>query len=66
VTGTITPLFNPRTQNWKEHFRWHGVMLLGFTDVGRTTIDVLAINSSDRLAARSALLDSGEFPRDFE
>ncbi len=22
VTGQYTPLFNPRTQNWEEHFRY--------------------------------------------
>src|SRR3954447_3040867 len=23
-TGELNPLFNPRTQTWKEHFRWSG------------------------------------------
>jgi len=66
VTGAITPLFNPRTQNWEEHFRWHGVMLSGLTDVGRTTIDVLSINSPERMDARTVLLASGDFPQSFE
>jgi 5-methylcytosine-specific restriction endonuclease McrA len=65
VTGAITPLFNPRTQRWEEHFHWQGTSLTGLTDVGRTTVDVLAINSPDRVAARLSLIESEEFPREF-
>src|SRR3954464_9199247 len=41
-TGQVTALFNPRSQSWREHFRWQGPYLLSNTDTGRTTIDVLA------------------------
>jgi len=37
-------------------------MLHGLTPVGRTTIEVLAINALDRVAAREALIEEGEFP----
>ena len=39
-------------------------VLGGLSDVGRTTIDVLAINHPFRVAARRALLDEGEFDFD--
>jgi hypothetical protein len=64
-TGLVTTLFNPRTQQWAEHFRWNGTVLIGLTDRGRTTIDVVGINSPVRVAARLELLTTGEFPRDF-
>ena len=65
-SGKVTPLFDPRTQTWREHFRWSGIMLVGVTDIGRATADVLAMNIPERLQARIALLESGEFPRDFQ
>ena len=65
VTGAVTQLFNPRTQRWEDHFRWGGTSLTALTEVGRTTIDVLAINAPDRIAARVALIDSGDFPATF-
>lgn len=37
-TGRIVVLFNPRSQDWDEHFAWNGFSLDGVTDVGRPTI----------------------------
>jgi hypothetical protein len=65
-TQAVTDLFNPRRQRWEEHFSWRGAILAGLTDQGRATIDVLAINSAERVVVRLALMASGEFPRDFE
>src|SRR2546426_12454892 len=52
-TNEVTELFNPRRQNWDEHFDWHGIYLIGKTGAGRTTIRVLNINSEDQVALRS-------------
>jgi hypothetical protein len=65
-TGAVTTLFNPRSQDWQQHFSWRGAILAGLTNPGRATIDVLAINAPGRIAVRLALMTSGEFPRDFE
>ena len=56
ATGLVALLFNPRTQNWPEHFAWNGVFLTGLTAVGRTTIRVLEINAEDRILSRLAWL----------
>jgi hypothetical protein len=61
-TGRRTWLFNPRRQKWNRHFRWNGAVLLGRTAVGRTTISVLQINASHRIAQRAALIAEGVFP----
>jgi hypothetical protein len=45
-------LFNPRQQNWSEHFEWKGMIILGMTAVGRTTVSVLQLNSHDRIEVR--------------
>ena len=60
--GKHVPLFNPRKDRWSDHFEWNGPQLLGKTDVGRVTIDVLAINLPYRIALRAALIDEGIFP----
>jgi 5-methylcytosine-specific restriction endonuclease McrA len=52
-TDRVTELFHPRQHQWKDHFEWRGARLHGKTDIGRTTIRVLNINSEDQLAFRS-------------
>jgi hypothetical protein len=57
----LTRLYHPRTDQWTDHFEWHGVTLVGKTAVGRTTVEVLAINDADSVAVREALRDEGIF-----
>ena len=40
-TQQLTRLFHPRKDQWASHFTWLGPDLVGSTDVGRTTIEVL-------------------------
>jgi len=54
-TDQIVELFNPRKQLWEEHFAWVGFHIKGLTDVGRTTVRVLDMNSDDRLQLRTAI-----------
>jgi hypothetical protein len=58
----MKPLFNPRTQQWREHFAWNGATLLGLTPIGRTTIRVLNINEPQRVVHRELLIELGTFP----
>ena len=62
ATGQITRLYNPRNDLWRIHFDWNGPILFGLTDVGRATITVLAINHSDAVAFRKALIEEGISP----
>lgn len=55
-TGAFSFLFNPRTQQWSDHFRFNGAQLLGLTPEGRTTIELLQLNSDERIAERQRLL----------
>jgi hypothetical protein len=61
VHGRIVALFNPRRQNWRRHFRWHGAVLVGRTKCGRATVRVLNMNEDDRVKLRELLLASGAF-----
>ena len=62
VARELTRLYNPRKDRWREHFAWQGAVLLGLTAVGRTTIQVLAINDRDLVEARETLIAEGRFP----
>jgi hypothetical protein len=60
LTDQLVPLFNPRLDDWEEHFTWDGPILVGRTAIGRATIAVLGINRDERVAHRRLLMDSGE------
>lgn len=48
VTSAITPIFNPRLQQWNEHFIWSadGTTIIGNTPTGRATVSRLDLNDS--------------------
>jgi hypothetical protein len=52
-TNQLTPLFNPRTERWADHFERQGASIVGKTPVGRTTVAVLNMNSEDQLQLRA-------------
>jgi len=43
-TGETVPVFNPRQQEWKQHFAWNGVEIVGLTSTGRSTVRALDLN----------------------
>ena len=51
-SGALTELFHPRHQVWAEHFVQIGPLIIGKTAVGRTTVQVLNMNSDDQVALR--------------
>jgi hypothetical protein len=63
-TGKVTRLFNPRRHRWATHFRWEAALIVGKTAIGRTTVEVLAMNDPDRLAVREELIEQGLLPAD--
>lgn len=52
LTDQLTELFNPRRDRWDDHFEWAGILILGRTPIGRTTVRVLQLNAEDRLQLR--------------
>ena len=61
VSGTLSPLFHPRTDVWDDHFRWRGPVLVGKTPTARATIYVLAINAERRISVRMQLMAEGVY-----
>ncbi len=49
----LTPLFDPRTQPWDEHFAFRGPLVMCQTAVGRTTVRVLNMNARPRVELRA-------------
>jgi hypothetical protein len=63
-SGKMTELFNPRTQSWTDHFVWQGSLIVGRTAIGRTTVQVLAVNSDEQLELRELAEAPGRAPQD--
>lgn len=64
VSGTVVPLFNPRTQIWAEHFTWSDdfTLIVPTTITGRATLDRLNLNRSEHVNLRRVLTELGLHP----
>jgi hypothetical protein len=51
-SGALVRLFHPRQDQWDEHFERNGVLIVGRTAVGRTTVGLLKMNAADRRRLR--------------
>ncbi len=58
-THTLVQLFNPRLQQWEEHFEIQAALILGKTTVGRATIQLLQMNHADQVETRLRLIQAG-------
>ncbi len=64
ASGKIIPLYNPKQQNWHEHFTWNDdyAVIVGLTPTGRVTIEVLRLNREGLKNLRRILYAMGEYP----
>ena len=59
-TRAITPLFNPRTDRWADHFRLMSEgQIVATTAVGRVTLYVLKMNEPESVTLRGLLIRGG-------
>jgi hypothetical protein len=61
-TNREVALYNPRRDNWSEHFAWQGVHLVGLTERGRATIEALDQNRPLILGIRDEEAALGRHP----
>lgn len=61
-SGELTPLFNPRRQEWNEHFSIAGGRIHPRTATGRVTELVLKLNLPSRVEVREILATIGRYP----
>ena len=59
-TGLQIDLFNPRHQEWGEHFTIRDAIVVGLTSSGRGTARLLNMNELHRVAFRRELIASDE------
>jgi len=64
LTGKTVKLFNPRKQNWPEHFEWgqDRTEIIGKTACARATVACLKMNNIYQKTARAAWVETGKFP----
>ncbi len=64
ITMETVPLYNPRTQNWSEHFQWSSTLthVFGRTAIGRATVEKLSLNRDGLVNLREVLAAIGEHP----
>ena len=62
-TAESVSLFNPRRDDWQDHFHWHGYYVVANTSVGRATVAALDFNHQRRLRIRQAEETLGLFPQ---
>lgn len=61
LTQKIEPLFQPRQDNWNEHFRLEGAVIQPLTAKGRVTAKLLQFNLPARVQERQLLIDLGYY-----
>ena len=67
-TNAAIPLYNPRTQNWQDHFMWSGdgTRIIGKTSAGRATIVRLKMNRDIMVEARREWVSAGWHPPEID
>jgi HNH endonuclease len=58
------PLFNPRKDDWNEHFSWSEdtTKIIGLTSTGRCTIKELKLNREKLIEYRNCIIPFGTHP----
>ena len=62
VSGEVVLIFNPRMQNWDDHFLMNESYVVGRTPCGRATVELLHMNEERRVDARKEI---SPFDHDF-
>lgn len=64
LTNGTVPLFNPRRDDWLEHFAWQegGLYIVGRTAIGRATVAALSVNDDYHQSARWVWMVAGIYP----
>lgn len=60
--GNFFLFFDPRRDNWSDHFRIVGSRIEGRTLSGKVTVRILQMNAPERVRERSILQDVGAYP----
>jgi hypothetical protein len=64
LTTQEVPIVNPRRHRWADHFVWAegGLLIVGQTQCGRGTVEVLKLNDRYHLSARGVWVIAQMYP----
>lgn len=64
ISQQTVPLYNPRLDDWNEHFAWSEDFseIVGLTAKGRATVKTLKMNRERTVKLRNFLIQFGEHP----
>ncbi len=67
LTRQLSALFNPRINNWSEHFEWsdNDLYVIGITPMGRATVNRLKVNRDGNVNLRRLLILAELHPPNF-
>lgn len=60
-TKKLVAFYQPRTQNWQEHFRLVDGEIQPLTPEGRVTVKILRLNDEVRIQERQRLIQLGKY-----
>lgn len=60
---TLVRFYNPRIDQWHDHFSIEEGMIIGKTAIGKVTIKVLGLNTPERVLERQELQAVGRYPQ---
>lgn len=61
ITNLLMPFYNPRRQNWNDHFELIDYIIIGKTPNGRATVEFLNINTQEQISVRRDLIMAGNW-----
>lgn len=63
ISGETVRLFHPRKDQWSDHFQYDGIKIVGVTEIGRATANLLRFNEERRLRIREVERLLGWYPK---
>lgn len=61
-TGELVRFFNPRRDQWSEHFCFNDALIEPLTDIGEVTVRIFQFNTKDRILERKLLMELNQYP----
>lgn len=62
LDNEIVRLFNPRTDNWDEHYQVANGLIVSHTKIGTASIKIFRFNHPDLVILRQLLIQLGRYP----